>query len=254
MPQGTFVVDLGKAWKGRASVAQRFEQVDDGVTLPPSFYTAHYGDRSACQSVGDACYEVFFSRRNQERGEEQFSVGAIHRKYAETLRMTFSRDFFDRLETLFLVRGDEIPEVEVQWARRVAPKILARLQSNYAEGGGGLVYAADRQSYENAIRYLVASVDTQFERTSTGVFVAFHHLEQSLSPLDPSASTSDAPSNDLELERLQLMLTQDLDILQSLPSNWAVRLNMEFSRGATPYTLEPDKLMRTLTGGIAVSF
>lgn len=252
MPQGTFVIDLGNDWKARASVAQRFERAEDGALLAPTFYTAHYADRSACQSVGDACYEVFFSRGDSDTGNQQFSIGALHRKYAETLRLTFSRDFFDRLESLFLVRGDELPEVQVQWARRVAPKILARLQSNYAEGGGGLVYASDQQSYENDIRYLVASVDTQFERTSTGVFVAFHHLEQALNPA--AHSSADAPASELELERLQLMLTQDLDILDSLPSNWAVRLNMEVSRGATPYTLEPDKLMRTLTGGIAVSF
>jgi hypothetical protein len=79
--------------------------------------------------------------------------------------------------------------------------------------------------------------------------VAFHHLEQTLRP------TQGAPAKQLELERLQFMLTQDLDVLRSLPSNWAVRLNMELSRGSMPYSLEPDDgLKKTLTGGIAVSF
>lgn len=252
MPQGTFVVDLGKQWQASASVAQRFERAEEGALLAPTFYTAHFTDRSACQTAGEACYEVFFSR-GDDYDQGKLSIGAIHRKYAETLRLTFSRDFFDRLESLFLVRGDELPEVQLSWARRVAPKVLARLQSNYAEGGGGLVYAADDQSYENSIRYLVTSIDTQFERTSTGLFVAFHHLEQTLMPVTGGAEPGTV-ATELELERLQLMLTQDLDILRSLPTNWAVRVNMELSRGSTPYTLEPDELIKTLTGGIAVSF
>lgn len=247
MPSGSFVVDLGKDWSARTSIAHRFERQADDVPVPQSFHSTRFGDSSGCQQAGEACYEVFFSRGDPESG--QLSVGAIHREYAETLRVYFSDDFFNRLESLYLVRGDVVPEVQVSWARRLAPKILARLQSNYAEGGGGLVYATDDRSFENDVRYLVTSIDTQFERTSTGVFVAFHHLRQSLHPLEGE------PALQLERERLQLMLTQDLDVLRSLPSNWAVRLNMELSRGSSPYTLEvDDELKKTLTGGIAVSF
>ena len=36
----------------------------------------------------------------------------------------------------------------------------------------------------------------------------------------------------MELERLQLMLNQNLNILLDLASDWAVQLNMELSRGA----------------------
>lgn len=249
MPSGSFVVDLGQAWKASTSVAYRFDREESGVSSVPGFDSARFGDRSVCERAGEACYEVLLSRGDQQHG--QFSVGAIHREYAETLRLYFSDDFFHRLESLFLVRGDEVPELQVSWARRLAPKVLARLESHFAEGGGGVVYATDDRSFENEVRYLVTSIDAQFERTSTGVFVAFHHLEQSLNPIDDAGRAT----TQLNLERLQLMLTQDLDILHSLPSNWAVKLQMELSRGTTPYSLQADDaLMKTLTGGIAVRF
>ena len=59
----------------------------------------------------------------------------------------------------------------------------------------------------------------------------------------------------VEMQRLQLMLTQDLSVLADLTSKWAVRLNMELSRGATPFALTADgELYKKLTGGISVSF
>ncbi|MEO1366108.1 MAG: hypothetical protein AAFX50_02940, partial [Acidobacteriota bacterium] len=87
--------------------------------------------------------------------------------------------------------------------------------------------------------------------TSTGVFVAFHHLEQAF---DPVEETKRAPQK-VETQRLQLMLTQDLNVLKDLASKWAVRLNMELSRGSTPYTLTADdELYKKLTTGLSVSF
>ena len=58
-----------------------------------------------------------------------------------------------------------------------------------------------------------------------------------------------------EIERLQVMLTQDLSVLADMAANWAVRVNMELSRGSTPFTLTPsDEMRKKLTGGISVSF
>ena len=65
---------------------------------------------------------------------------------------------------------------------------------------------------------------------------------------------------EMELERLQLMLTQDLGILSQVASAWAVHLNMELSRGNTPEDSESlpvyddEELRKRVMGGVSVSF
>ncbi len=248
MPHGGMVIDLGSNWQARTSFARRVEASDSGEPYA-GFSAASFSDVNACRDVGEACYEIFF---NYGENEETISVGAVHREYAETLRLYFSPDFFNRLESLFVVEGDELPELQFSMVRRLAPKVLAKLESNIASGGGGIFYATDEQLYENQVRYLVTSLDTRFQQTSTGIFVAFHHLEQELNPVVDAA---DRPANEVEMQRLQLMLTQDLNVLADFASNWAVRFNVELSRGATPYRLTSnDELHKKLTGGISVSF
>ena len=61
----------------------------------------------------------------------------------------------------------------------------------------------------------------------------------------------------MELERLQVMLTQDLDVLSRLVADWAVHLNMEVSRGMTAETdpqLEDEELRKRVMGGVTFSF
>lgn len=263
MPHGGVVIELGGDWKARTSVARRvadegadalLEARTKGLTadqLPTahrSFRSAFYSDRNSCREVGEACYEVTFTHGE---GDRQFSLGAVHRELAETLRLYFSSDFFNRLESVVLIDGDTLPELQFSLVRRLAPRVLAKLESNIAEGGGGIFYATDATAYENQIRYLVTSLDTRFQKTSTGVFVAFHHLEQAFQPIEQDRDT---PAG-MEMQRLQLMLTQDLNVLADLASNWAVRLNMELSRGSTPYTLTDDgEMNKKLSGGLSVSF
>ncbi len=248
MPHGGMVVDLGSKWQARTSFARRVE-TRDSVDPYQGFSTAFYSDETACRNAGEACYEVFFRRGENE---ESISVGAVHREYAETLRLYFSPDFFNRLESLFVVEGDQLPELQFSMVRRLAPRVLAKLESNIASGGGGIFYATDDRMYENQVRYLVTSLDTRFQQTSTGVFVAFHHLEQELNPVTDSGGRA---VNEIEMQRLQLLLTQDLSVLADFASNWAVRFNVELSRGANPYRVtSDDELHKKLTGGISVSF
>src|SRR5260221_14120691 len=86
------------------------------------------------------------------------------------------------MESLYLVRGDELPEVHVGMRHKILPKVVTKLESSIASGGGGTFIAADGRPYQNQVRYLVASLDTQFLGTSTGVFIAFHRLQQQLDP------------------------------------------------------------------------
>ena len=92
------------------------------------------------------------------------SFGASHRKIGETQRLYFDSDFLDRLDSLFLVEGDQLPELKVELTRRLSPEIVATLSSNVGSGGGGLMQTGGRKTYENEVRYLVTSVDTPLDR------------------------------------------------------------------------------------------
>ncbi len=123
-----------------------------------------------------------------------------------------------------------------------------------ASGGGGVLRTVDKKAYENQVRFLVTSIDTQFQQTSTGVFIAFHHLAQELQPTGRRAGRRS--TDQLEIDRLQLMLTQDLGILESIASDLAVLLNMEVSRGSTPdgSPYADEELRKRVMGGLSVSF
>lgn len=271
-PQGGVVVQLGDRWQATATASQRLEQGQAPPldTLTPVRFATVGQDAAGrgCQDLEQHCYRVLLARQS-ESDDTVFAVGAVHRELAETLHLYFDDDFIDHLESLYLVQGDELPEIQVVMQRRVAPKVLARLESSYAQGGGGLLYAVDDKPYENRVSYLVTSLDTRFQRSSTGVFLAFHHLSQGLQPTHvavplgaslPKVSTpgaSGSPASAMELERLQLMLSQDLNVLMRLAADWAVHLNFEVSRGSLPFTLQSaanDEVRRRVTGGLSVRF
>ena len=209
------------------------------------------GDAGECEQGEEVCYRVFVARDGKGG---KLSVGATHREFAETLRLYFDRDFYNFFESIYLVDGDALPELTFEMERQLSPGILARLESNLAVGGGGVLLNAAQVPYENDVRYLVTSIDTQFERTSTGLFLSFHHLAQNLSPVERIDQRQD---NSQALERVQVMITQNLDFLKRLASDLALQLNMEFSRGSLPSGRQyddPDRLRRRVTGGVAVKF
>ena len=249
-PSGGVVFKLGDNWRAFTSASLKAHE-QDVAELRPDFTPVFFDENSTCDQADEYCYQVVLERYAKDR-EESLSIGAIHRRFSDTLRLYFNDDFFNHLESLYLVRGDSLPELQFAMTRRITPKILARLESNLASGGGGILYATDHTSYQNEIRYLVTSLDTRFEQTSTGVFIAFHHLAQELEPMEAAGSAGSA----MELERLQLMLTQDLGVLQRLASEWVLKLNMELSRGtlAQGSTFDPEELRKRITGGLAVSF
>ncbi|RPH57258.1 carboxypeptidase regulatory-like domain-containing protein [bacterium] len=244
MPQGGFVLQMGPDWQMEASASQR---VYEDVPLRPDFITTLFEQDDLCEQGSEACYEVRFSRQTSD--DDVFSFGAVHRTVGDTLRLYFSEDFFDRSQSLYLVRGDELPELRMSLSRRLSPKVVTRLESSLASGGGGRFFAPTGQPYENQVQYLITSLDTQFQATSTGVFIAFHHLAQRLEP----AGASGPAVAEMESERLRLMLSQNLDFLLDLASDWVLQLNMELSRGAHPDALD-DSLRHRFLGGIAVKF
>lgn len=255
-PRGGVVVQLDPAWQ--LSAAGSYKVHEEGTAPPYDFTTslaaATVGQGSeGCDQNEAQCYQV--TLMHSKNDDEQLAFGATHREYDETQRLYFSNDLIDRYNSLFLVPGDEVPELQFAVSRRISPKVLTRLESNLAEGGGGVYYATDSGAYENQVRYLVTSLDTHFDGTATGLFIAFHHLEQELQAIDNNGR--EVPQ--LEVERLELMLTQDLNILAGMATDVALQLNMQLSRGTWPFLEagdqnDRDELRKRLLGGIALRF
>lgn len=243
-PQGGVVLQLSQNWQASTTASRRIDTESDPYRRI-DFTPTYYRDARDCGRSQEYCYEFSVSRNASE--DREIKLGASHRKIGETQRMFFDADFFDRLDSLYLVDGDRLPELSVEVTRRLSPNILTRIESNVASGGGGLMHTVD-SSYENEVRYLVTSMDTRFEESDTGLYFAFHRLEQELNPVRRADEVQA-----LALERLQLGVSQDLGFLDQLASDLALHLNMELSRGGTTEELF-DQLRKRITGGVAVRF
>jgi hypothetical protein len=252
-PQGGVVLQLGRQWQLLASGRER---VYEEAPPYPDFLPALFEEGDLCEQGSESCYQVRITHKADD--DNQMSLSALHRTVGETLRLYFSDQLVDRLESLYLVRGDELPELQFTLSRRLSPQVVTRLESSLASGGGGTFVSAGRQPYENRVRYMVTSLDTRFQSTATGVFIAFHHLEQNLEPIGAPGKGAAV----MEFDRLRLMLSQDLNILLDLAAEWAVQLNMELSRGPEAALYGSggsggsgdDELRRRFLGGIAVKF
>jgi Carboxypeptidase regulatory-like domain len=253
-PRGGLVVQLGRRWQAAVSAAHRLDP-ERAAGRVVDFTPVYYGDRDGSELAEDYRYGLTVSRSLGEQGS--VSLGAIDRLYGENMRLYFSEQFFDHLENLYLVPGDRLPELQFSISQQLTPKIHSRLNSSYAEGGGGVVQATTKSgAYENDIRYMVTSLDTHFEPTSTGVFLAVHRVEQQLNPLRGIRSNrSRTTPRPVQIESLELAFTQDLNVLLNLASDWAVQLQVELSRGEVPDApFASDELRRRILGGIAVQF
>ena len=244
-PHAGVVVELGDEWKMDAVARKRFRSDDPGLG---TFGVAYFRDIEAEPGADDHYYQLGFSLG--EEGGDSVRLAAIHREIGDTLRVFFTDDFFDQVESVYLVRGDVLPEIQFALSRKLAPQVLATLQTNVGSGGGGVLLTADSAPFENQVKYVVTSVDTRFQQTSTGVFIAVHRVEQRLDPMStPERGTA------VDLDKVQLQVTQELDYFFDLGPEWAVLLNVELSRGDLAYGRElADDLHRRVAGGVAVRF
>jgi hypothetical protein len=244
-PHGGVVLDLGDHWQAEAVARKRFRSEPPGLG---TFAVAYFRNPETDPGGEEHYYRVGIQGSSEEG--ESIQIEATHRQIGDTLRIFFTEDFFDQIESVYLVQGDELPEIHLALSRHLSPRVLTTLESNVVAGGGGLLRTADG-SYRNQVSYVVTSLDTQFQQTSTGVFLALHRVEQRLDPIGGEIHRG----TDVNLEKLQIKLTQKLDYFLDLGTEWAVLLNVELSRGDLVYGRAlADDLHRRVAGGIAVRF
>lgn len=251
-PEAGIAIDLGSKWLAETWVRQQVSN-DQPHPLYADFLPSYYRPQAECGSAEADCYRMRFTRRFGDR--DSLSFGALHRVYGDTLRVFFSDDFFDQLDSLVFVRGDRLPELHLAVSSRLSPSVLARFESNFGSGGGGQLTGVNFASFENFVQYLVTSINTQFESTETGLLLAFHSLQQELSPFALGREGYRGEGYGVDMDRLQLLVTQSLPSLLGLSSDWALRLDMQVSRGGDLLAVaNDDELRRRIVGGIAVSF
>jgi hypothetical protein len=248
-PRGSLIVQLTKNWQASTSLSQRVQT--SNTTSSPDFLQTWVERGEDFTQASSEEYQ-FALTRQIGAPEDQISLRATHRRFGDNLRLYFSENLFDYSENLYFVPGDALPELQFSLARHLTPKFAARLQTSWASGGGGVVATAGDRSFENAIRYVLTSVDTRYLPTSTGLFIAFHRIEQDLEPLFAASRLAAKGS---EFESLEFVVTQDLGVLLDLASAWELHLDVEFSRGTDP--LRPyraDEVRSRLLGGLSVKF
>jgi len=248
-PRGGLLVHFTPQWQATV-LASRRVALDEGDPLLSEFSASLYEQTLACEDSEQSCYQLELRYGQGDQGD--FSMGASYREFDRTVRLFFSEDFFARSEGLFLVPGDVLPELHASVRRRLGPNVVTRLSSNFASGGGGAFLAQNSKVYENEVSFLSTALDTRIESSATGVYLAFHRVEQRLEPMRVGRRIPQ-----VALERMELVLTQDLNRLFDLAANWAVRVGMELSKGATLFQAEPDDreaLRHRLTTGFAVRF
>jgi hypothetical protein len=252
-PQGGVVLKLGEEWQVGGNASHRVYQEQ---SFEPQFLPTLYKESDLCEQGSRACYELSLTNHS---GDDSVSLSAIERIVGQTLRLYFSDVVVDREESVYLVAGDRLPEVHLLMNRRLTPNVKTSLESSVASGGGGIFVGGDGHLYQNQVRYVVTSLNTRFLNTATGVFLAFHHITQDLAPVgSPMLQAGIAQPTAIAFDRVQLMLSQDLNFIWNLASEWALQVNMELSRGVDPtdptFAIADSQLHRRILGGIAVKF
>jgi hypothetical protein len=253
-PRGGILLHLGTSWQASVLASRRLATNGYDAT-GAEFAPTLLEQTLACEDSELSCYQLQVTHGAGD-GDEVV-VGASLRELDRTVRLFFSDEFFARSEGLFLVPGDRLPEVHASVRKRITPNVVTRVSSNYASGGGGAFLAQNRRVYENEVAYLSGAVETTFERTSTGLYVALHRLDQRLEPVWRPTSRFRQTAEEVSLDRVEVVVSQDLAPLFEFAADWAVHLGMEVSRGATLFQADPenrDVLRHRVLTGFAVRF
>lgn len=250
-PRGGLVVHFRPEWQASIAATRRVSLTED-PTLRGEFVPGTLGSSLACEDAEAYCYEVGLI--HGEEGGDHVSVGGSWREFDRTVRLFLEDDFFAAGEGIFLVPGDRLPELHATFSRRLGNSLVTHWTTSFADGGGGAFLAANRRVYQNDVAYLSTALDTTIRPTSTGIYLAFHRVEQRLDLLRRGLRR---PGASAELERLEIAVSQNLAPLFDLDSDWAIRLGLELLRGGTLFEslpVDPGQLRHRITTGVAVRF
>ncbi len=250
-PRGGFVFQLGPLWQSSLTAARRV--VSQGELAGDDFQPIVLDGSMTCGEAETACYQMAVMRSSGI--DNQLALGASYRELDETVRMYFNGDFFESSEGIFLVPGDRLPEVHASVRQRLSPGIVAKVQASVANGGGGVFQSVNRRHYENHVSMVSSGIDATFEKTSTGVFLSFHRLDQQLAPISRHAN-GEAGEPATDLRRLELVVSQNLSAIWGLTQDWAIHLGMGLAQGASFFHSDIDSqaIQRRVVTGVAVRF
>jgi len=250
-PRGGFVLQLGPLWQASFNAAHRVVSREDFIA--DDFLPVVLDGTMTCGEAETSCYQMSVLRSSGV--DSQLGFGASFRELDETVRMYFNGNFFESSEGIFLVPGDRIPELHASLRQRLSPGVVAKVSASVASGGGGVFQSVNRRHYENDISMVTSGIDATFERTSTGVYVSFQRLDQQLTPYTQSAK-SYAAEPATEMQRLEVIVSQNLSAIWDLSQDWAVHLGMGLARGASFFHSDVDSeaIQRRIVTGVAVRF
>ncbi|MEO7793692.1 MAG: carboxypeptidase-like regulatory domain-containing protein [Thermoanaerobaculia bacterium] len=250
-PRGGFVLQMGPLWQTSLTAAHRVVSQENVVS--DDFLPVVMDGTMTCGEAEKACYQM--SAMRSSGVDSQLAMGASFRELDETVRMYFNGNFFESSEGIFLVPGDRLPEVHASLRQRLTPGIVAKVSASVASGGGGVFQSVNRRHYENDVSMVTSAIDATFERTSTGVYLSFHRLDQQLAPItQTAANTVFEPATDMQ--RLELVVSQNLSAIWDLSQDWAVHVGMGIARGASFFhsDVDPEAIQRRVVTGVAVRF
>ena len=250
-PRGGFVLQIAPLWQTSFTAAHRVLSQDESAI--DDFRPIVLDGAMTCGEIESACYQMAVMRSSGV--DSQLAVGASYRELDETVRMYFNGNFFESSEGIFLVPGDRVPEVHASIRQRLSPGVVAKISASVSSGGGGVFQSVNRRYYENDVSMLSSGIDATFEKTSTGVFLSFHRLDQQLAPVTQSASNPVfEPATDLE--RLELVVSQNLSSIWDLSQDWAVNLGLGLARGASFFhsDIDAEAIQRRVVTSVAVRF
>jgi hypothetical protein len=249
-PRGGVVLQMGPLWQTSLTAAHRVVSQDDRIS--DDILPIVLDGSMTCGEAELACYQVSVMRSSGV--DSQLALGASYRELDETVRMYFNGNFFESSEGIFLVPGDRVPQVNASLRQRLSPGIVTKVSATVAEGGGGVFQSVNRRHYENRVSMISSGIDTTFERTSTGVYLSFQLLDQQLTPAGQSSSSLANPATDMQ--RLDLVVSQNLSAVWDLAQDWAVHVGMGLARGASFFHSDVDSeaIQRRVVTGVAVRF
>lgn len=246
-PRGGLLVRLGPSWQASATASHRFVTSDEDP-LEGDFTPMLFVGAVGCERSDATCYELELMRGEGE--DHGLRLRGSWRQFDRTVRMFLREDISIHPEGIFFVPGDQLPEAETAIHGRLGPAVATSWTTSYAAGGGGTYHALNNRSYVNEVEYYTTAVSAQILPSSTGIYLSFQSVAQSLDPVQRRNRRRALPAS-ARFDRLELAFSQDLSAIFDLASRWAVRVAMEVVRGGT--VLVPAEDENALRHGVSTS-